>query len=244
MSYILDALKKSDQQRQRGATPTLQAAQLTVAAPKRPKFISYGLLAAVLLVTGILIGWLRPWQAEQAPPAPALPGAEAVVAKPPVPVSQQAPAIMTTPVPLAAPPEMPGRTAQEIPAPNLSRAGQAVPGAVAVKPDSPATPSPGIPNSGTPTAAVPVTDNSARLAAQEQKAIPMDELPVQIQREIPAMTVQLHAYSNLPGERIVYINSNKLREGQSLMPGLRLEQITPDGMIFSYKGYRFQHGIR
>lgn len=238
MSYILDALKKSDQQRQRGATPTLQAAQLTVAAPKRPLFIYYGLLAAVLLVTGIMIGWLRPWQAEQAPPAPTLLGTEAVAAKPPTPVSQQ------TPAPLAAPPEMPGKTAQEIAAPNLSRAGQAVPEAVAVKPNSPASPSPGIsnsrlPDSVTPGAALPVDG-----AAQEQKAIPMDELPVQIQREIPAMAVQLHAYSNLPGERIVYINSNKLREGQSLMPGLRLEQITPDGMIFSYKGYRFQHGIR
>lgn len=242
MSYILDALKKSDQQRQRGATPTLQAAQLTVAAPKRPKFISYGLLAAVLLVTGILIGWLRPWQAEQAPPASALPGAEAVTAKPPVPVSQQAPAIMTTPVPLAAPPEMPGKTAQEIPAPNLSRAEQTVPGEVAVKPDSPATAGSGTPDTGIPGsggAALPVAST-----AQEQKAISMDELPAQIQREIPAMTVQLHAYSNLPDERIVYINSNKLREGQSLMPGLRLEQITPDGMIFSYKGYRFRHGIR
>jgi hypothetical protein len=29
-----------------------------------------------------------------------------------------------------------------------------------------------------------------------------------------------------------------------LMSGLQLEQITPDGMIFSYKGYRFKRGIR
>ena len=244
MSYILDALKKSDQQRQRGATPTLQAAQLTVAAPKRPLFIYYGVLAAVLLVTGIMIGWLRPWHAEQALPAASLTGTEAVATHSPAPVLQQTPATLITPAPLATAPEIPGKTAQEIPAPNLSRAGQAVPGAVAVKPNSPAiassgTPDTGIPDSVTPGAALPVDG-----AAHEQKAIPMDELPVQIQREIPAMTVQLHAYSNLPDERIVYINSNKLREGQSLMPGLRLEQITPDGMIFSYKGYRFRHGIR
>ena len=89
-------------------------------------------------------------------------------------------------------------------------------------------------------------EKSASIAgvAQEQKAIPMAELPLQIQYEIPAMTVQLHAYSSNPSERLVYINSTKLREGGSLMLGLRLEQITPDGMIFSYKGYRFQHGIR
>jgi len=218
MSYILDALKKSDQQRQRGATPTLQAAQVTVAAPKRPMLIYYGLLAAVLLGAGIIIGWLRPWQPEQP-----LFGTEPIAAESPISISQQA-----APAPLTAPPEMPG----------------------AIKPNNPA-----LVNSGTPGAASPIPDKSIpdetmpksaspAGVAQEQKAIPFDELPVPIQREIPAMTVQLHSYSSNPGERLVYINSSRMREGESLMPGLRLEQITPDGMIFSYKGYRFKRGIR
>lgn len=72
----------------------------------------------------------------------------------------------------------------------------------------------------------------------------MDELPLQIQQEIPVMAVQLHAYSNIPGERLVSVNSVRLREGGFLTPDIRLEQITPEGMIFSYKGYRFQRGIR
>jgi general secretion pathway protein B len=245
MSYILDALKKSDQQRQRGATPTLQAAQVTVAAPKRPILIYYGLLAAVLLFTGIIIGWLRPWQPEQ-PPF----GTEPIAAESPIAISQQA-----APAPLAAPIEMQSKTSQEFPAPNLTPTGQAVPVAGAMKPNNTAPDS-----ATTPSAAAPIPDKSipdksipdksmpksAGIAAvaQEQKAIPMEELPLQIQREIPAMTVQLHAYSNVPSERLVSINSIRLREGGSLMLGLRLEQITPDGMIFSYKGYRFQHGIR
>jgi len=74
--------------------------------------------------------------------------------------------------------------------------------------------------------------------------MPMAELPLPIQQEIPAMTIQLHAYSGNPSERLVSINSRMLREGGSLTPDLRLEQITPDGMIFSYKGYRFQRGVR
>jgi general secretion pathway protein B len=116
----------------------------------------------------------------------------------------------------------------------------------AMKPNNPA-----LVNSGTPSAAAPIPDKpmpekSASIAgvAQEQKAIPFDELPLQIQQEIPAVTVQLHSYSGNPSERLVYINSIRLREGESLMSGLRLEQITPDGMIFSYKGYRFKRGIR
>ena len=213
MSYILEAVKKSDQQRQRGATPTLQVAQVTVAAPKRPLFIYYGLLAAVLLSTGIMIGWLRPWQPELPPPV-----TEPIAAKSPISISQQ-----TAPASLTAPPEMLG----------------------AMKPNNPA-----LVNSATPSAAAPIPDKTmpkpASIAgvAQEQKAITWDELPLQIQREIPAMTVQLHAYSSNPSERLVSINSIRLREGGSLMLGLRLEQITPDGMIFSYKGYRFQRGIR
>ena len=138
------------------------------------------------------------------------------------------------------------KTAQEFPAPNLTRAGQPVAVVGAMKPGNPA-----LVSSGTPSAAAPIPDKSmpdksASIAgvAQEQKTIPMGELPLQIMQEIPAMTVQLHAYSSVPSERLVYINSIRLREGESLMLGLRLEQITPDGMIFSYKGYRFQHGIR
>ena len=66
MSYILDALRKSDQQRRRGAAPALLTGQGTAAAPKQPALLSYGLLALVLLGAGIAIGWLRPWQPEPA----------------------------------------------------------------------------------------------------------------------------------------------------------------------------------
>ncbi len=214
MSYILEALKKSEQQRQRGATPTLQAAQVTVAAPKRPMFIYYGLLAAALLVVGIVIGWLRPWQPEQPLLAPTLPGTEPVAAAAPISISQQA-----APVPLTEPTATINKT------------------------ETPGTAAP-IPKKEMPDKTMPEKPVKLADVAQEQKAIPLNELPLAIQQEIPAMTVQLHAYSNIPGERLVSINSIRLREGGSLMLGLRLEQITPDGMIFSYKGYRFQRGIR
>ena len=192
MSYILEALKKSDQQRQRGATPTLQAAQLAVPEPRRPLFVYYSLLAAVLLGAGIMIGWLSSGQPEQAPPE-----TEPVIVETPILIPQQA-----APSPLPVPAESP---------------------AVETSPDQPA--------------------NIAG-EAQEQKVPLLHELPLPIQQEIPAMTVQLHGYASKPSERLVSINSIRLREGEYLMMGLRLEQITPEGMIFSYKGYRFQRGIR
>jgi hypothetical protein len=35
-----------------------------------------------------------------------------------------------------------------------------------------------------------------------------------------------------------------LREGDYVVPGLKLEQITPEGMILSYKGYSFRRGVK
>ena len=70
------------------------------------------------------------------------------------------------------------------------------------------------------------------------------ELPVSIQQEIPKMSISVHAYSGTPKERLVGLNERMLREGDYLAPGLLLEQITPDGVIMSYKGYRFRRGVR
>jgi general secretion pathway protein B len=197
MSYILDALKKSDQQRKRGAIPPLQTAQVTVAVPQRNMFAYYVLLAVVLLGAGVMVGWLHPWQPEQP-----ISATTSIVAEAPIPVSQQA-------APPPAPTENLGKT-------------EVASAAEPIQKKSPAV----------------------TVAAQEQQAIPFDELPLQIRQEIPAMKVQLHSYTKTPSERLVSINDIRLREGASLMSGLRLEQITPDGMIFSYKGYRFQRGIR
>ena len=199
MSYILDALKKSDQQRNIGAAPTLQFAHAALSAPKRPSVFYYGLLAVVLLGAGVAIGLLRPWQAEQMPAEKG-------------PVAQDSPA--------------------RIPQ-------QAEPAALAT---SVATPDKAMQK----IAAAPVrqTDAEPDGDAPQQEVIPVYELPAAIRKEIPDMAVQLHAYSSKPSERLVSINSIRLREGGYLMAGLKLEQITPDGMIFSYKGYRFKRGIR
>ncbi len=69
------------------------------------------------------------------------------------------------------------------------------------------------------------------------------ELPVAIQQDLPPMSVSVHAYSARAGERLVGINSRLLHEGDEVAPGLKLEQITPDGMILSYKGYTFRRGV-
>ena len=219
MSYILDALRKSDQQRQRGAAPTLHDAQQVVVAPRRPMSSYYILLAVVLLGVGIMIGWLFQRQPAPTPAEATLPQS----ALAPEAISQH-PVPQATPVSANAPTSLSQQTA-----PALSPPPPEIPDKIAK-----------------PGAAAPVAPNFVNTAndALTPRVMRLNELPPAIRQEIPVMTVQLHAYSNNPSERLVSINSIRLREGQSLMLGLTLEQITPDGMVFNYKGYRFQRDIR
>ena len=211
MSYILDALRKSDLQRQRGAAPTLLTAYVTSAAPKQPPFLMYGVLAAALVGTGMMIGWLQPWQSQQSVPAPVVaPVTIESVRKPEREL----------------PPRKPAEAVQsaKVPAPALAETTGASSAVETTMPEKPA----------------------ARPAEpmQEQSVVTMSELPLAIQQTIPRMSISVHAYSLKPQDRVVMINNRMMREGQELTLGLRLEQITPDGMIFSFGGYRFRRGLQ
>jgi len=224
MSYILDALRKSDQQRQRGVPPPLLALQATAVVPGRRVSISQVVLAALLIGAGIVIGSLRPWQTEQptaaTQPAAMKPLESSQLLSSPVPAP--AAATMERQVPAVA-----KREARAKPRNKPREAVTAVPQELTGKP-------------------VPEKPDGAGRgdAAQEQKVMTIAELPVSIQQEIPKMSISVHAYSGAPKERLVGINDRMLREGDFLVPGLLLEQITLNGVIMSYKGYRFRRGVR
>lgn len=68
MSYILDALKKSELERRQGEIPDLQTAPSGVAVTRDagPARSLYLAAAALLLGAGVLLGWLRPWERKPA----------------------------------------------------------------------------------------------------------------------------------------------------------------------------------
>jgi general secretion pathway protein B len=71
----------------------------------------------------------------------------------------------------------------------------------------------------------------------------VNELPAAVRSGLPAFRISGHAYSPEPRTRVTRINEKILQEGQELAPGLKLEEIVPDGVIFSYRGYRFRVGL-
>jgi general secretion pathway protein B len=255
MSYILDALRKSEQQRQRDAAPLLSTTQISYTVDKQPALLLYGLVAAILVCAGVVIGWLRPWQQNETAPVKDTTALAQNEAKP----LQATPVPQPLPQPVAPEPDITKKPEQVIPVQKPIQAKKLAsapinPAAAQRKPQTSTAP-PKVPERKVDEAAMPTVEKTippldeadsvkdTAEAAQEQKIVAITELPQAIQKEIPAMSISGYAYSNIPKERSVGINDRLLQEGEYLAPGLRLEQITADGLIFSYKKYLFRHSL-
>jgi general secretion pathway protein B len=60
-----------------------------------------------------------------------------------------------------------------------------------------------------------------------------------LQNHLPELRLDLHVFAALPQNRFVMINMHKLREGDSLPEGVRVESIIPEGAVLSKDGTRF-----
>jgi hypothetical protein len=56
---------------------------------------------------------------------------------------------------------------------------------------------------------------------------------------LPQLRLDLHVYAAKPQDRFALINMHKMHEGDSLQGGVRVESITPDGVVMSHNGSKF-----
>lgn len=93
----------------------------------------------------------------------------------------------------------------------------------------------------TGTAAAPSEARSAASAASlPAAALPtLTELRLNEGVALPDMNLDIHVYGASPAERFVFIDRQKLAEGDRLETGARVEEIGPDGVIMQYRGTRF-----
>jgi general secretion pathway protein B len=225
MSYILEALKKSQAERQLGELPSIHAPQVQLhdaaasgAARRAPVWLALG--GVTVAVAAALLLW-QPWQAA-ATPAPAV--APAVV------LAQAVPA----PMPAAAPPAVPAPAPVTVPVP--------VPPAATAAPvhhaRPVAEPKQETPGQAAPAAPVPAPPTPA--PAAEETVPAMRDLPEPIQRQIPPVAIGGYIYSKNPADRLLLIDKVLRHEGEELAPGLVLEKLQPKAAIFSFKGYRYR----
>lgn len=77
----------------------------------------------------------------------------------------------------------------------------------------------------------------ARPAAQNH--INYWELPDNIRGELPEFRISVSVYAEEPADRFILINGRRLYQGEELQSGLVLREVQRDGVIFSYRRYRF-----
>jgi general secretion pathway protein B len=226
MSFILDALKKSENERQRGDAPALHEMKM---APPRQGVATWLIVLAGLLVINIVVLSVVLLRGTHG----AAPAVDAGNVPPPVPAAAPAALAAPTPAPIISPPA-PAPLNPPAPAPEPSAAAQN-PGAT--DDDAPAVEAPrgaaGAGAQGYAQSGVQATGgNSGELPTYQQAATAAGA-------NLPELALNLHSYSANPAERFIFLNMMKLREGQSTPQGVRVETITPDGAILSWQGSRF-----
>ena len=221
MSYILDALRKAEAERERGSVPNIHAQPAFAGAPARgarPRSRVWIAVAVVgvLLVIAAALPWF--FMADRsAVPAPVAAAPAPLVAPTPVPMTMPASAA-------AAPAKVPAPTT----APTATAA--AVPVQPAPVPVRKPRPAPAVTSAATAAAAA---------SATEERVYAMNELPDDIRRQLPGLSVGGSMYSTTPASRLVIVNGQVLHEGDRLTPELVLQQIKLKAAVFAFKGYRF-----
>ncbi|HEY9182688.1 MAG TPA: general secretion pathway protein GspB [Gammaproteobacteria bacterium] len=220
MSFILDALRKSEHERQRSTVPGLAHVPLATVPPPLPRWAVAAIAALGVAVLVLAGAW---WQSTRSDadtaatrPEPAL---QRTVVLPPPAASPPT----TLPAPVSAGAER---------APNERTLATAAANEPAVPPFASAS------RAETPSVAAPSVAAPSRQVADES-ALPTAAALAAQGVALPQLRLELHAFSERPSERYVFINGRKYVEGERLPEGTQLLSITPVGAVLSQYGQRF-----
>ena len=240
MSFILDALRKSEAARRRSEAPDLFATMPVThehmrARPNWPLW----LLGAVAAISLIALLWLLAQRAPEAPTASATtsptvdasaetePSNDAAVSAPaldpvtvPIPPQPRPPvdpvlpaaAAATSPLPSAPLPAAPLPPQRELPAP---------------PPDIAAAAAPILPLALAPTGSI----------------VSLADLDPATRKLLPPLKLSMHLWNETPARRFVILDGQRLREGD-LLGELVIERITREGAVLAWRGGQLQIELR
>lgn len=77
----------------------------------------------------------------------------------------------------------------------------------------------------------------------QKEVIDFYDLPDSIQQQLPSIVVSAHVYSSNPLQRSIVINNNFMEEGEHVIDNLVLHEITANGAIFDYEDTRFHYNV-
>lgn len=215
MSFILDALRKSEAERQRQAGPALL--EMRIVRPQRRVPAWLLVVGAVLILVNLAgLAWLllRP-----SPTAPTAAAATTVGAS--AGTASSAPGA----VQLAPGERLIG------PAAGSMTASQATDGTL--------PPLLGADDGSIAGDANPADFLPAEAARRTPRTGVLLRNYADISSAVPPLRLDLHVYEANPSLRYAFINMKKLREGDATAEGVKVLEITPDGVVMSYRNSEF-----
>jgi general secretion pathway protein B len=228
MSYILDALRKADAQRERDPARGIHAQPVpAVALPATRPMWPVWLVAAVVVGAGLLL-----WARQPAPSSPPAPQAAAVqgevtLVQPALPVPAQA-VQPAAPPPLPAPAQPVAATSAQPPA-----RVQTVAAPVQAPPAVPAA---------APMPAAPAPAAAGAAAPPDARVLAFAELPQDVQRDLPKLAISGGVHSDNVAQRMLIVGGQVYNEGSEIAPGVVLEQVRPKTAVLRYRSWRYSVG--
>ncbi len=242
MSYILDALRKSETERRQGRVPDLGQQVQMIHKPRKKSVPVMVWVALALVLNAAILAWVFwPRASVIAIQEPAGPSGESTVsvvevepiASEPEPVKPEPePSLQSSPSATSTGSDDSLANAIEIPVPRVAEP--------PVDDTSRERPTVIVPTPREPSAINPSSAADNDVAAERTPHLV--ELPLSFQKRVPDLIFNSHIYASEPSSRRVMINDNYLRPGESFS-GITVERITEEGVELSMDGRRFRVGV-
>jgi len=259
VSFILDALKKSENERQRQAGPGFATVPESAGTRRRRiwPIVVIALLAINLVIIGAVLMRQKPGRAPvRTSSPPSMPQDRATAESPPARGTEA-----VGPRAAAIPPATPGDVGQsgatEMPGATAGgeRAREVRSLAEEAAPEK--APVPAAAGAGTagdtvasrtgsePSGAATVPARSPAARTSGSPAPPAETLPTANDLRVegfltgPPLHLDLHVYYPDPQRRVVFISGAKYREGDTVKGGAIVREIVPEGVILEERGRRY-----
>ncbi|WP_020649718.1 general secretion pathway protein GspB [Solimonas variicoloris] len=251
MSYILEALRRAERERQMGKAPSVEALTQgggggTAAGVPGRIWLLAGSTAAIAAAALALLLWPAPQPAPPAPgPVAAMPAPAAVSTTP-----ETAPAAPpdTPPLPAAIEDDAALASLDDVSTPEPQPPATAVEAAPLQPQDVARPPAPETVPAPTPipagTTVVSGTAPASATILVPAGATVLREMPDAYRAQFPVAALDVHVYDADPARRWVMIAGKRYREGDTVAGGPLIERIVDNGVVFDYGGARVLMPVR
>ena len=259
MSYILEALRRAETERERKRrVPGLHTQPVPVVSAEEPgaKRSKAWLWVVVGVSAGVLLPLLwRSWPSDPATeeagsarvavagsvaPHGGAAAADAPAAPPTAAATPTAEPAPTQPAPAAAPAPQAAPTTPKVATATKPGVARTQPGPEARPPTAVAATNATTPGQGTRPAPATAPARAAPASAPEPPLRSLAELPEELRRGVPQLAFGGSVYSEVAAQRMIIFNGQVLREGDAVTDDLLLEQIRPRSAVMRVRGQRFE----